>query len=217
MSITYETVGILIFLAPGFLASLLLKSFTTRKDKPPFSLLIEAVIFSFFIYLISVSILKISVSTIVDAASSSDLVHVTILNTKFLFVVAAISIVLPVIAGYMFTYDIHMKVFRFVKATKLTSRENVWIQAFSDYGDHLVVVHFSDRRRAIGLPTHYSSNPSERMLYLSKAAWINDGNYQPIEGKGLLIVEEDSIWSVEFLHKPKPKLVTTQTPRNNAA
>lgn len=214
MSITYETVGVLIFLAPGFLSSLLLKGLTTRKDVPAFTFLIEAVIFSFFIYLISVLVFKIDLSELVAQTSTSGSSgQVLNIGVGFLSVVAVLSIVLPISLGYMFTYDIHMKVFRWIKATKLTSRENVWIQAFSDYGDHFVVVHFTDRRRAIGLPTHYSSNPSERMLYLSDAKWItSEGKYQPIDGKGLLIVADESIWSVEFLHLPKRKAPLTQTP-----
>lgn len=52
MNISTETLTIFVFLIPGFVSSLIIQTIIVRKEKDNFSKIIEALVFSFFIYVV---------------------------------------------------------------------------------------------------------------------------------------------------------------------
>ncbi len=106
MNITTETLTIFAFLIPGFISSLILNTVIVRKDKDNFSKLIEALVFSFLIYVV-VSIFTdhspvLLHSTKIDKTISYSIQY----NARVVIPVVILSIFLPLFSGLLITKDL---------------------------------------------------------------------------------------------------------------
>ena len=206
MNLTAETLAIFMYLIPGFLSSLILNSVVVRKSKANLSKLVEALVFSFTIYVIisiftGQSPVAINVSTVNDATT-----YVTTFNESVLVPVFLLALLLPLAIGASITHDWHMKLLRSIQVTNKTSRETIWLDVFTDLKKRNVVVNLTDGTRVFGWPMYYSNNPEEGKLYLYSPAYFKeDGQIQKLPIHGMFIVNKDKIDTIEFLHTRKEK------------
>ncbi len=202
---TFEAFQITLFLIPGFLSSIILNALIVQKEKNKFNLIIEALIFSLFIYL-PLAILNQSNPLIIDSQFKISY------NAVSMIFLVIFSLIYPMVLSFLINNDELLKFARKIHITKRTSRESVWYDVFYDH-NNLIVVNFLDGRRLCGYPLHYSDNPEHPYLYLKKPAWITTNENKELkylgidQDDGILITPEQKITYIEFLNIPKEKLI----------
>lgn len=195
---TFQALQILIFLIPGFISETILDALIVRKDKKELGVIIEALIFSMFIYTIYSFI---SGKSPVALDQSKQSIVYTYDGISFLWL-SLLSIGFPVVVSFLVTNDLHMKVARFLQISKKTARGSVWFDIFSDIDTH-IIINFKNGRRIYGWPLYYSNEPQNPYIFLSEPAWIQEENQEQkfidLNIQGILITPEQKIESIEFL------------------
>ena len=116
-----------------------------------------------------------------------------------------ISVILPILIGVNVNTDLFMKILRKLKITKKTSRDNIWIDVFSDK-ERYIIVNFKDGKRLLGFPEYFSDNSEDGMIYVTVPSWIDDkGNETEIKVDGVFLIDKSSIDFIEFFYKTKHK------------
>jgi hypothetical protein len=171
-----------------------LTALIVRRERTEFEKIIEALIFSLFIYTIYSSISGRSPITLIQ---SQDSITYSYEAWSFLWL-SLISIGLPALLSLFITNDWHMEVARRARMTRKTARESVWIDVFSDIKKH-VIINFENGRRIYGWPMYYSNEPENPCIFLSRPAWIEENGFVDLKVEGILITPEQKIESIEFL------------------
>jgi hypothetical protein len=201
MEITYEALTIFLLLIPGFLSSAILNAIVVRKRSEGFSAIIEALVFTFLIYVVVALVYNRAPVSVTITETSDGKNYALNLMPGVLALTFALSVSIPLLLGVLVTHDLHMKVLRAIKITHKTARENAWLDVFID-NNRFVIVNLSDGRRVSGWPMYYSDDPSERMLYLKDPAWVVDkdgkSDYIDMDIDGIFLVKQDLIMSIEF-------------------
>ena len=207
MNLSAETLVILLYLTPGLLASLVFDTIVVRpkKDKDVLTRIVEGLVFSLLIYgSVAVFSGKFPAQVVINqGVETKAQFYYIAFEGKLLIPVIIASVFLPLLLGALWTHDLHMKLLRLLKITNKTARETVWFDVFTDQKRY-VVVNLTHGKRVFGWPMYYSTDPTEGLLYLYDAAWI-DSNGEPIEidVHGLLLVKKDNIDSIEFTNIDK--------------
>lgn len=198
MSISLEAVAVLMILLPGFVSSAVLDHVVVRKSREGLAQITEALVFSFLIYatLVSVGGFPVVRGT-VDARHLPNLLESAV-NRRFVLGALLLSLLLPLVLGFLNTTDLHMKIARRLRISNKTARETTWLDVFSEQRRY-VIVNLSGQRRIFGWPQYYSNDREEGLLYLFDPAWVNDdGTYTNLDIHGMFLVEAGSIESIEF-------------------
>jgi hypothetical protein len=201
---TFQAIQILIFLIPGFISGIILDNLVVRKAKSEFGTVIEALIFSLIILVIYSQVISKSPIelTVINAPATASTSTYTLNSQGFLWLFV-FSVLLPLPIAFLMTYDLHMKLLRFLHITKRTARENVWLDTFLDE-QRYVVINFTDGRRITGWPKYYSDDKDSQYVYLTNAAWIVENmttkqeEFKEIDMDGVLITNQPKIDSIMF-------------------
>ena len=212
MAGTFEALIILAVLLPGFLSSAILDMVVVRKPKGNLSKLIEAMAFSFLIYVIVIGSMRIDPlaewAAAREAATRPAIARLDgqYVSLSSLAVILVAAVCLPLLCGAVATYDGHMWALRKLRITRKTSRSSVWLDAFMERPPRYVFVNLKDGRRVFGWPMYFSDDPNEGQLYLHKPAWISEE--KPIHlDYGLFLLDKDSIHTIEFTHLTERDMV----------
>jgi hypothetical protein len=204
--VSLEALAVLIVLLPGFLAARLVQSFANRNKQSDFDKVIEALVYTFVIYLVY-SLwghgLPIDWKVTKDA---TDVEHYLVeFHSARLLSIGGIAIGLAILAITDANHDLSGKLLRFFRLSRHTTRPTIWSDSFHEYGG-AVQVELKDGRQVIGWLSRYSSDPQESALFLSHAHWLDDeGEEIPIPGKGILLTKASGITHVMFLDLPQPQ------------
>jgi hypothetical protein len=192
-----ETLAAFLILLPGFVSSAVLDVIVTRKSKDPFSKIIEALVLSFVIYVTLIGAFRYPVIVIPHELQKLPGALGSNINVRFAVGALVLSLILPLVLGYLATSDVHMKILRYIGVTHKTSRDTTWLDVFIEQRRY-VIVNLSGQRRIFGWPQYYSEEPGG-LLYLADPAWVNeDGSYTNLDLHGIFLVEPGSIESIEF-------------------
>ena len=200
-SLKFEVVILLLLLLPGFLCARLIQALCVRPEQTELDKIIESLLYSFVVYVAFVSLFGSSVPVGVQISSENGIQHYGVeLYARPLLELAAISLLLALMSGFVITNDISGWVFRKLRLTQKTTRSSVWSDAFHDLGG-VVHVELGDGRRVMGWLRYYSDEPKDASLFLENAAWVNSDTNEvvPIQGPGILITRDMGIRFVEFL------------------
>lgn len=196
-----QTLVALLILLPGFVSAGISRSLSAQSKQTELERIIEALIFSFFTYVIYILIfgttLPVEWTLSVDPTHADhDAVAVHRWNVAFL---AVSSCLLGFGWGVLRSKDIVMSFLRACRLTTRTSRESVWNDVFYTL-QGTVQVGLSDGRNLMGWVSRYSDSGGERSLFLERARWIQDnGTSIEVEGEGVLLTEKAGIEFVMFL------------------
>lgn len=197
MNITLETINILFFMIPGLCASFIIDTIIVRKDLTAISRIIEALIFTFLIYVFLSFITNIELFATLKLIDGE--ISLKFTDDKiFLLSLIILTIVLPIIVGKVMFSDWHMRVLRTLKITDKTSRDTTWQDVLIEQKRN-IVIHLRDERRIYGWPMYYSNLPENGFIYLWNPSWIDmENKYIECNTHGILI-KSDDIYFVEFL------------------
>ncbi len=202
MNISVEAVNILLLLLPGFIAGQVFYSIFQVADVPVSKRTLDALIFTFVIYLIVSSVYLWQPLATVNFADGSMSFSVNE-NSKLIWLALAVTVVVPIVIGSLYHSDVLHAVFRKLNITTKTSRKNTWNDAFLSQNRHVIVT-LKDDRRIRGYPTMFSTDPEEGFLYLYNPAWINDDKEDDSEpdyfesGCHGFLLNRDNIDLIEF-------------------
>ncbi len=194
-----QTLLALLILLPGFVSARIARMLSARSQQSEFERAIEALIFSFFNYILYLLCFgpKLPLEWRPDQNTA---VHFSfqVYRGRLLFL-ACTSILFGFGWGYVKGRDLFLKFLRKLHVTERTSRESVWNDVFVSLTG-TVQIGLSDGRMVMGWLGRYSDTGDERALFLEKASWIDqDGTLTQIPGAGLLLTERAEIQFVMFL------------------
>lgn len=199
MKVSFEALQVLIFLMPGLLASVLLSIFLVREKKDGFAVVVESLVYSFIIYAISSPLIKEMPVKLQPVRIEEEIVSYKLLWLPVpLLVTLSLALVLPILVAISANRDFHMRLLRWVGATRLKAGGNTWLEVFSDKRRYVVVT-LADGSRVFGWPEYSSRDAEEGLLYLQDPAWITeDDTYQDMGVDGLFLVKKENLEHVAF-------------------
>jgi hypothetical protein len=206
--ISLDALAVLIVLLPGFLTARLVQSFANRSKQSDFDKVVEALVYTFAIYLVySIWGQGLPIDWKVTK-ESADVEHYLVeFHSRRLLDIGAIAIGLALLAITDANHDLTGRLLRGLHLSRHTTRPTIWSDSFHEYLG-AVQVELKDGRQVVGWLVRYSSNPQESALFLSHAHWLgDDGASIPIPGKGILLTKASGITNVMFLDlvaKAKP-------------
>lgn len=190
-----DTIKIMQYLLPGFVAAWVFYSLTSFAKPSQFERVIQALIFTLFV---QASVLIVGYG----AVTLAEYFHIELWNddVKFVFSVG-VALGIGVLFAYFANNDQLHKYFREKKITRETSYPSEWFGAFLKEVT-FVVLHMHDERRLYGWPIEWPSEPSKGHFVLVDPAWVgDDGVENRIQGvKNILVDVKDVKW-VEFMEK----------------
>jgi hypothetical protein len=212
---------IFLILLPGFAAAYVVQQLATRRTQSDLERVIEALLFSFLIYVcfaaanrghlpfksgqVSAGAKSTAPRTpsgsAADASESPDTSNTIVWDTGSLGILAAITFAFAIAAVLYINHDGN-RLFRRLHLTERTTRNSIWTDVFeSEAGEEQVVqVELSGGRSVLGVLLYYSDDPDENSLFIARAAWISpDGEKIPIPGQGILLTKESGILSISLL------------------
>ena len=202
---TLQALAVLFILLPGFLAAYILQSLVTRPKQSDLEKLVEALIFSFVVYLISALIIgtKLPISWQAEKDSSGNLAYGVHLSWWKLLVLLTLPIVLGLLSAFLMRNDYLLRSLRWAGLTDRTSRASTWNDVLQDVNG-VAQVELADGRSVMGWVRYYSDDADNASIFLERAAWVKTGTdeLEPIEGQGILLTKDAGIRSVMFLDSP---------------
>jgi hypothetical protein len=200
---TAEALGVLLLLLPGFCCAFIVQRLAVRVKQTELDKVIEALLFSFFLYLISSPFFGYSLPLVWEKKVLGSVEQYTFqFNWLYLLVLALFALAVGVLFSANLNHDWLLRLLRKSHVTQRTARSSIWNDAFQDIPSSYVLVQLSGGRSVVGFLRYYSDEPEEASLFLEDAAWIvsEDGAQQPIDGPGILITKQAEIESVSFLN-----------------
>ena len=186
-----QTLVALLVLLPGFVSARIARSMSAQGQQSELERVIEALIFSFFTYVVYVAIF--------GARLPIEWVPAFQVYRWRVVFLALMACGLGLAWGAIQSKDLALKRLREIGLTDRTSRDSVWNDVFSRLGG-TAQVGLHDGRNLIGWIGRYSDSGGERSLFLEQAFWVKeDGSLVGIPGKGVLLTEKSEIEYVMFL------------------
>ncbi len=199
-----EALAALFILLPGFMSARIAQIMSVRNKQSEFDRIIEALLFSFFAYVIYEFHFGPQVPlcwTKVENKSGGPQYIFAVDHAKF-FALIVIALALGALWGWVQGHDLPSKLLRALRLTERSSRESVWKDVFLSQKKGYIQVGLADGRNAMGLLSNYSDSGKERAIFLTDASWVLENNeLVPIPGSGLLLTDKSEIKFVMFLNK----------------
>lgn len=186
-----QTLVVLLILLPGFVSARLARSLSAQVQQSELERIIEALIFSFFNYVVYVVFFGVSLP--VEWSPSFQVFRWRILFLAFM------ACGLGLLWGFVRSKDLLLGFLRWMNLTERTSGESVWNDVFVNLRGS-VQVGLKDGRNLVGWIGRYSDSGGERSLFLEKAYWVTaEDDLVSIPGKGILLTDKSEIEYVMFL------------------
>ena len=196
-----ETLQVLIFLAPGLFASILINAFAFRKERKELSVVIEGVVLSIIVYGLY-SFVTGSLPVTIDAAGKLLVWH----SDKWTpIILAAIALLIGLLATLAINKDWHTGFARRIGLSTKSSRASLWLDMIHDKGSY-VVVNFANGNRLYGQVTGFSDDPSEPWMYIHDPWWLGSSNGKHIHSDvidGIMVTPNMKIEFIQFLDSSK--------------
>ena len=185
-----ETVSILIFLLPGFVAAAVFYWLTSHPKPGAFERIVQALIFTILVQAV-VKMFFIVMEGVGWTFSWDETAHL-IFSTS-----AAIG--LGLVAAYTLNRDIPHRYLRRIGVTRENSYPSQWYSAFDRHADCYLVLHLKGERRLYGWPTEWPSRPDEGHFLIEEVEWLHGDERTPAEGVAGMLVHVSEVEMVEFL------------------
>jgi hypothetical protein len=193
-------IRLFLILIPGLAAAYLVQAPTVRAKQTDFEKVVEALLFSFLIY-ITYSLFHPGRPLLLmwDAAKGNSLQFrsIDLLWLLAITLIYALGLIL-------FVNKDGTTFLRKIGLTERTSRSSIWNDVFQfDRESQIVQVELADGRSLQGIVRFYSDTAEESSVFLSNARWIGDeGEIVEVPGPGVLLTKEAKIISISFLDPP---------------
>lgn len=193
-----DTISLLSYLLPGFLAAWVLYGLTSNPKPSQFERIIEALILTFFIHVmlpVAQGVL-VFLGKIIFALRPWDS---TSQNLCKLILAIATGVLLAIYTNN----DGAHKWLRRLGITTRNSFPSEWVNIFSRKITY-VVLHLKDGRRLYGWPREWPNQHDKGHFYIQEPSWIlQDGSQITLENVDGLLVSSSTVEWVEFMVPPQ--------------
>ena len=180
-----ETVTVLTFLLPGFVAAAIFYSLTSHPKPSDLERVIQALIFT---------VIGQAIVTVIFLSGIFPLIK------KWELVVAVlIAAALALIVAYVSNNDTVHGILRRLGVTKETSHPSEWYSAFSRHTGCYVVLHLKGERRLYGWPEEWPSRSDQGHFRIAEGEWLIDNERRPATGVSAILIPASEVEMVEFM------------------
>jgi hypothetical protein len=192
---------IFLILLPGFLAAYVVQALATRRSQSDFERVVEAVVFSFIIYICYTPLNhgKLPFHLQSDTTGKGD--ETVLWEPTQLAWLAAVTVAFSLLAVGYIRYDGN-RMFRFIGLTERTTQNSIWNDIFERVAivGQPIQVELSDGSNVLGVLRYYSDAAEDSSVYSTHACWVDaSGGTVPIPGPGILLTKNSGIRSVSLL------------------
>jgi Family of unknown function (DUF6338) len=197
--LSYQVLGALLILLPGFLTVELVRAVSTRPQRTDFDKVVQAFIYSFLAYVCFSAVGGQFPLAVRSESSGTEQRYFIEPQISSLLGLLLVAILLGLLIGVALHFDFPISLLRSRGWTQRTFQVSVWNDCFRSHGGY-VQVELADGRNIIGWLRFFSDAPEESSLFLEDAAWLrSDGKQFPIVGSGILLTKDSGIKHVMFL------------------
>lgn len=187
---------------PGFSAAYFVQALATRLSQSDFERIVEALVFSFIIYVCYVPLNggKLPFHIQDDPASKGN--ETVVWDPAQLAWLVCVTAAFALIAVAYIRFDGN-RLFRAVGLTERTTRNSIWndILEREAIDNQPVQVELGDGRNVLGVLLYDSDSSEDGSVYLTQASWVDaEGKIVPIPGPGILLTKSSGIRSVSLLN-----------------
>jgi hypothetical protein len=205
MPATLLALQVFLILLPGFSAAYIVQALATRRSQSDLERVIEALVFSFVIYVCFVALNsgKLPFHLAPDLYSKDQ--TTVIWEPAQLGWLAAVTALFALLAVAYVRFDGN-RLFQWIRLTERTTRNSIWNDVFESEAikGQPLQVELGDGRSVLGNLHYYSDAAEDASIYLTTASWVDaNGNPIPIPGSGILLTKNSGIRSVSLLD-PEP-------------
>ncbi len=196
-----QAVLALLVLLPGFVSARISRSLSAPSSQSDIERIIDALIFSFFIYIAYLFVFGGTLPLLWSATPDAGHVPNYALRVSYgrLTFLCLTPVLFGLAWGSLQHRDAILAPMRRCKLTDRTNDVSVWNGALKEHGGS-VQVGLADGREVVGWLQQYSDCEDERSLFLARVAWVNeDGSRTMVPGPGLLITDKAEIRFIMFL------------------
>lgn len=207
MPSTLIALQLLLMLLPGFFAAYVVQALATRRQQSDLERVIEALVFSFIIYVSYSAVMSGSLPFSVVHDASGKVEDSVVWQPQHLAGLVAVTLVFTSLSVVYARLDGN-RILRRIRLTERTTNNSIWNDIFEHEAtrDQVVQVELGDKRSVIGILLYYSDAAEDCSLFLKQASWVDaDGSTIPILGQGILLTKASDIRSVSLLAKPAAK------------
>lgn len=189
-TISSETISILAYLLPGFLAAAVFYSLTPLPRPDAFSRVIHALIFTILGHAVTQLIV------LIGAPNNAEF------QPQFLLVLPVpVSVALAVVMASALNNDLIHALLRHAKVTKETSYPSEWFSTFARHAEQYVVLHLHGDRRLYCWPEEWPSDPTQGHFRVAKCEWLTDDTSVRLDEVEVMLIPATEVEMVEFLPK----------------
>ena len=207
-----EALAILFVLLPGFTCAYITQQLAARRVQTEVEKVIEAVILSFVLYLITLPFFGYTLP--LSWKIGTDGSYLVTAHFAYLLTLLIVSVALGVLYAASINRDWLMSVLRKIGVTERTARTAIWNDAFQELSG-FVQVGFKDGSQLLGWVRYYSDDVSDPSLFLEQAAWVDGDKEIRIEGPGILVTKDSGIETVTFLSWTTPEETEPSVPKKS--
>ena len=159
---TFQAFAVLFILLPGFLAAYILQTLAVRPKQTDLERVIEALIFSFVIYLASIMLIGTTfpVTWRLGRSAAGDVTYSIDAIWWKLLVLFLLPIVFGLGSAFLLEHDSVLGVLRGLRFTQRTGRSSTWVDVMTDV-DAVAQVQLADGRSVMGWISYYSDDPDD--------------------------------------------------------
>lgn len=202
MPATLLALQVLLILLPGFSAAYVVQALATRRTPSDFERVIEALVFSFVIYVCYVPFNggKLPFHIFRDPAGKAD---ETILWEPAQLAWLAVVTFAFALASVAYIRLDGNRFFQWIRLSERTTRNSIWNDVFESEAidGQPLQVELADNRSVLGSLLYYSDVAEDASIYLTQASWVDaSGGTVPIPGSGILLTKNCGIRTVSLLN-----------------
>lgn len=194
--IANDTIALLHYLLPGFLAAWVFYALTSFPKPSQFERVVQALIFT----LIVQAFVFVEKAALLQAGKIIQLGTWT--SDAGVVASAVTGLLVGLLASFAANNDTLHRYLRKARITRETSYPSQWYRAFLK-GETFIVLHLKDERRIYGWPQEWPSDPAKGHFVLQKTSWLNGADEIPMKGVETVVVSVEDVELVEFMEFPK--------------
>ncbi len=202
MPATLLALQVFLILLPGFSAAYVVQALATRRTQSDLERVVEAIVFSFIIYVCYVPLNSGKLPFHVQRDPTGNGNDTVLWEPAQLAWLATVTAAFALVAVAYIRFDGN-RVFRALQLTERTTHNSIWndILEREAIDNQPVQVELADGRNVLGILLYYSDASEDGSVYLTQASWV-DANAQtiPIPGPGILLTKNSGIRSVSLLN-----------------
>jgi hypothetical protein len=199
---TLLALQVFLIVLPGFSAAYIVQALAARRSQSDLERVIEALVFSFVIYVCYVPLNHGKLPFHIQVDPSGKGSETILWEPAQLIWLATVTIVFSLAAVAYIRFDAN-RVFRWIRLSERTTRNSTWNDIFESeaISGQPLQVELADGRSVLGSLLYYSDVAEDASVYLTQASWVDvNGNTVPIPGPGILLTKTSGIRSVSLLN-----------------